>query len=973
MDCALVKLKNKKENMRVKLMFVWLIIASIALVLSCSKDETNPEPEIELEPSSFEISAKTVGYNFADIQWTASLISDKSKIVYDIYLNDELKAKDLETLNYRFEQLEPQTTYKLEVIAKSEYETQVVVSYSLTTIDTPSPDAIILKLEELLTDKITISWVNPDPAQNLTYAIYLDDVLKAENLDVNAYTFTELLGNKLYRIKLIAKNEFDKTVESTLELTTNDYADPSDFNLSVESVTGDGGKIVWSASESEDLTYRILLDGAEQAKELKVLDFEFKSLSLNTRYVATVEAMNKHGKIKRKTVEFTTLEAEGPADFKIFIENVTHESALVRWETTGDKNVTLSYKVTVNGFLKGEALNDNQLVLDRLQADKLYQLRIEAKNAYSKTLEKTTEFTTLAAPVLSDFTISSQEIKQTSALLSWTECVASDGSKVTYDVYYSSGSIAKRGLEERQFLADRLHAGQTYEYKVEARSESVVFPLAQSVTFTTENYEVPGDFELSVKDITRSQAKVSWTHSELPSGGAIAYEAYLNGIVYTYDAGGNAYIFKNLKAGTSYTARIVAKSENNTENEQFINFSTEEEAVPELSLDVANVGVRSFELNWNLTESPSYDSYELFLNGESIKSAYFKTYTFRELQSNTNYKVKVLAKRGGKTYQKEIDVKTPTYPEALDFDIDITQTSFNHIEFDLNDFHAKNSDQFEDFNNMTFEAYLNGVKEDWGRGVRSKILTKLNEETHYDFQLIIRHADGSIALEKRTDFTTLANQTPIWNTDLEIKKTGFSFLELENNFASDMDASQLSYTYYVNGTALQSNTRYLGNMRGNGQIDRGVNTRNESILLTHLESDTEYTFFIEAKDPLGKVGRSNTIKFRTSIDAIPEFNILAAIDRNLKNVGPRWPKMGEITSMKEIRINWVIDGVKMPRGQYIAPSKVIEIGNDHSLVLDYSPFLIENPNASLSFTVFIEWIDKEAADDSESKLIVIQE
>jgi len=366
--------------MRVKLMFVWLMITTIGLVLSCSKDESSPEPEIKLNPFSFDVSMKDLGYDFVEIQWTASLISDKSKIVYDVYIEGELKGTDLENLRYRFKDLEAVTTYNVEVIAKSIYNTQVAASYSFTTQDTPNPAAISLTKDELSSDQIKVSWVNSDAAQKLTYAIYLNDVLKEEDLDGNEYTFTELVGNKLYRIKLIGKNEFDKTVESILELTTSDYSDPNDFSLSIESLELDGAKIIWSGSESEELTYRVLLNAIEQANDLEVLAFEFKSLVHNTPYTATVEAKNEHGKVKTKLVEFTTLDADGPADFKIFVENISHESALVRWETTGDKNETLSYRVFVNGFFKGEASNDNQLVLDRLDANKLHKLRIEAKN-----------------------------------------------------------------------------------------------------------------------------------------------------------------------------------------------------------------------------------------------------------------------------------------------------------------------------------------------------------------------------------------------------------------------------------------------------------------------------------------------------------------------------------------------------------------------------------------------------------------
>lgn len=959
--------------MRVKLMLVWLMMITIGAVMSCSKDEINLEPKIKLNPSNFDITVKNKGFDFVEIEWTTSYISDESKIVYDVYINDELKGKDLTNLNYRFEQLDAATSYNLKVIAKSIYETQVVASCSVTTSDTPTPKAVNLKKEEVSSDFLKVSWENSDPTQELTYAIYLNGVLKDENLNVSTYTFSKLEGNQLYHIKLIGRNRFNKTVESTLDLTTNDYAEPNDFSLSVESVSLDGAKIVWSSSEKEKLAYRVLLNGVEQANGVEVLEYEFKSLNFNKRYTAEVEAVNEHGKVKRKAVEFATLDADGPADFSISAENITHDSALIRWKTTGDKSVVLSYKVFVNGIFEGEDFNDNYLLLDKLEAGKRYLVKIEAKNAYGKTLAKTTEFTTLDAVVLSDFSVSANDIKPTSALLTWTESVASDGSKVTYDVYYGNGAIAKRGLDTRQYQLDGLQAGKLYTYKVEAKCNSVLLGLPKTVAFTTINHEIPGDFQLQVQDITTTQATVTWTNSVLPSGGAVAYGAYLNDLAYTYDATGNAYTFKNLKPGTKYTAKIVAKSQNNTTNEKIISFTTELEPEPEVSINVVNVGPRLLELSWNLTGNPYFDSYELFLDNNSIKSGYVKAYTFRELQSNTAHKVKVVAKRGDKSYVKEIDVKTLAYAQAADFELHVMPKTYSLVEVDLKDFHEKNKNRIEDFAEMTYELYLNGGKVALEKNMITKSLSNLKEMTPYSIQVIVKYADGSIAVDKRSSFTTPANEAPVWNNDLKIKQVGFSFLELENNSATDADDSHLVYTYYVNGKALQTNIGYIGNQRGNGQIERGVNSNNEPIFISHLESNTEYSVFIEARDPLGKVGRSNTVNFRTSIDAKETFNIIAAIEPELKRVGPRWAKMGNVSSIKEIRINWVVDGVKMPRGQYIAPSKLMEIGNDHSLLLDYSPFFVKNPNASLSFTVSIVWIDKEALGQSESSQIVIKE
>lgn len=256
------------------------------------------------------------------------------------------------------------------------------------------------------TDKISVLWENSDPTQKLKYAIYLDDVLKAENLDVTTYTFSDLEGEKVYKIKLVAKNEFDKTVESTLVLKTNDYAEPSDFTLTEDNVSFNTAKIKWSGAESEKLTYTILLDGAEKAKDLTVLEYEFTELKEKTPYTASVKAINEYGKIKEKQISFTTPEAGGPADFKISAENITITTALIRWETTGDKSEKLKYKIYVNNDFKADAQGDGQYLATKLEHGKVHTVKIEAKNSHEKILTKKFEFTTETIS-LSDFNLNS--------------------------------------------------------------------------------------------------------------------------------------------------------------------------------------------------------------------------------------------------------------------------------------------------------------------------------------------------------------------------------------------------------------------------------------------------------------------------------------------------------------------------------------------------------------------------------------
>lgn len=963
--------------MRVKVMFVWLMAMAIGLILSCSKDDVSPEPEVKLSPLSFDISKKDLGHDFSEIQWTPSLILDKSKVVYDVYIEEELKGKDLETLSYRFEDLKALTTYNIEVIAKSIHKTQLVASYSFTTQDTPSPGTIVLKKKDVSTDKISVSWENSNSTQKLKYDIYLDDVLKAEDLDVNTYTFSDLEGEKVYKIKLVAKNEFDKTVESTLVLKTNDYAEPSDFTFKENDLSFNSAKIKWSGAESEKLTYTVLLDGTEKAKDLTVLDYEFTELKEKTPYTASVKAINEYGKIKEKQISFTTLEAGGPADFKISAENITITTALIRWETTGDKSEKLKYKIYVNNDFKADAQGDGQYLATKLEHGKVHTVKIEAKNIHEKILTKKFEFTTETIS-LSDFNLNSWDVKPTSAVLTWTKSVATDGSKVTYDVYHPNGARVKGGLEETEYQLTNLTPGKSFTYRVEVVSNDPnIRSVSKTVTFKTTNHEIPGDFELSLGEMKKTEARINWTNSELPSGGKITYEVYLDNDPYSYDASGNAFVFKNLDAGTPHTAKVIAKSTNNTKNVQTISFTTNTEPVPELTLNIVKRETRLVELTWSSSGTPSSDRYELFLDGKTVKSGAFKTHTFKDLKSSTTYKVKVIGTRNGKSYEKEVDITTKAYAAAVDWTIEVSHATFNNVQVNLADFKTKNPNY--DLSHMTFEAILNGEGSNWGKGITSKNLTLLKAETTYNLNLKIKHADGSLASEKSISFTTPADKAPVWKGDLKIKQTGFSFLELENNFATDPEGGSLKYRYYVNGVMKNPNTSASSAPKQVrlklGLLERRVNSNNKPILLSHLISNKEYTFYIIAIDPSGKETKSNVVKFTTGPDAKKVFEVRAAIDPSVKHVGPYWMKMGEKASIKEIRVKWVIDGKLLGgRGESVHPSKLVEKGNQHSLDLDYSHFLKVKPEAKISFSISIEWIDKEAfIGKSESNTIVITE
>lgn len=957
--------------MNKRIFFGVLSILLLGVFVGCSKKEESLTP-LKVKPSDYIIGIKYLGFDNTVIQWEASVMADKSKVVYDIFLNDEQKGKDMEVTNYEFQGLACATDYKVRVVAKSIYGTELERSFLFTTKEAPTPTGITLKQDRVSAQEIAVSWEKTDEKESLIYDVYLSGELKASALKECNYLFQGLQPKQSYIIKVVARNKYDKTLDVVITVTTEDYPLPEDFTITMGDVTESGAAISWSGSTSQELSYDVLLNGEFRATNQNKLSHVFIGLTSSQEYHVTVTAKNKYGKELSRELVFNTKEPEAPASFDVFVEEVTYESARIRWVTQGDNNESISYRVFVNGFFRGEAKQDNSLVVKGLEPEKEYLLKVEARNSAQKKTEKQIKFSTKAAPYLKNFDLTVDLIKPTSALLSWDECVATDGSKVVYDIYYSNGVRFVKGVEEREYLIENLKQGTHYNYSVKARSETIIAQLSRSIDFTTQSYETPEDFQVNSSMVTSHGVHLQWTGSKLSSGGEIVYNVYLGEALYARDVKGNNIDLTNLSPSTEYKVKVEAQSSHNISKVVSIQFVTKAAVAPKVVIDVIKVNQRNIEINWHITGTEKCDNYQLFLDGKLLGQGYFLGKYIDKLNSNTAYRIKVVAQKGDSFYEKEIEVRTKEYDPVVDFNMLIAKKSYNRVELDISDFYSKNSDRYDDFNDMTYQVYLNGVKGNWEDGIMKGLFENLSEKTHYELRLIIKHSDGSIAVDRISEFTTDENIAPVWSKTPIVKRVGFGFVEIDCDPAVNSDDNTgLEYGYFINGVALKTNTSYVGNARGNGMVEHKINDNHDPILISHLESHKSYSFYMEAKDAGGKISRSEAVEFRTTVDAFEKFDVMAVDAPAVKHIGPRWKRMGNLSSIKSIRILWNVDDLQLD--DYLGGSqKIIADGDYDTLLLDYSPFLQKNPNASISFRVAIEWIDQEPLKRSISNVIIVR-
>lgn len=195
---------------------------------------------------------------------------------------------------------------------------------------------------EISATSSTVNWDINTSESEVLYSIYLDNDLIEENLDETNFTFTNLIPNKIYNVKIKAVNEFSST-EAEAEFTTIDD-DLIISNLIISEISATSSRVDWdiiNTSETEVL-YSIYLNNVLIVENLSETNFSFVNLVPNTIYTVKIKADNEFSSTEAET-EFTTINDE------LLLSKYTYRSNFV--EFIYDNNFNLERKNTNFGQL----------------------------------------------------------------------------------------------------------------------------------------------------------------------------------------------------------------------------------------------------------------------------------------------------------------------------------------------------------------------------------------------------------------------------------------------------------------------------------------------------------------------------------------------------------------------------------------------------------------------------------------------
>ncbi|MDF4220214.1 fibronectin type III domain-containing protein [Maribacter sp. M208] len=291
-----------------------------------------------------------------------------------------------------------------------------------------TPDEITLssfeiEFEDISQTSAKIMWTKVTASNNnaVSYSLFLDDELQAENLSELEYNVEELDINTTYAVKVVATADDAKDSINTSEFHTLGTP-PSAFPITYELIACDVVRIKWqtpTVEDGSDYYYKIFINGEYHetygSKTTETTSFTMV-VTEGEEHTIKVIAISYSGAETEEEITFFREPCPLPTDFEVSISDITATSATISWtpSTSADGNTVL-YLLTINGVdypTENHFRYGTTKYITDLERNTNYEVVVTARaqNTY-KTKESTASFTTSNDyPVHPDITITEAKL-----------------------------------------------------------------------------------------------------------------------------------------------------------------------------------------------------------------------------------------------------------------------------------------------------------------------------------------------------------------------------------------------------------------------------------------------------------------------------------------------------------------------------------------------------------------------------------
>ena len=407
----------------------------------------------------------------------------------------------------------------------------------------------------------------------------------------------------------------------------------------------------------------------------------------------------------------------------------------------------------------------------------------------------------------------------------------------------------------QEVSTDDLNANDKVE-EYSSNGDEYIIPNVSYVSnevVDTESPSAPTDLMIISK--TDTTISISWTASR-DNIGVKSYEIYNNDDLLG-ETSGTVYILKNLVPKQTYNLKVKAKdlagnisSESNTlivtTDEAGSLLDQEAPTVPS-NLIVNSKNETTVELSWDAsTDNDEVQLYYIY-NGEVVVGkSETNSFTVTNLDPNTTYYFAVkAADKTGNISEKSSEVSVTT-------DIDVTAPSKpNNFKVDSKTATSVTLAWDKSEDNVAIEGYDIYI-DDEKVGFTSNntiTITGLIPNTVNKYRILARDTSGNVS-----DFTESIEFTTDVDTDIPTKPINLSY--------SNVSVSSITLTWdsSYDNVAVTGYEIYLGD-------EKVGETTDTTYVVTNLNKNTEYTFYVKAIDGAGNISEaSDSIKVSTYND-----------------------------------------------------------------------------------------------------------
>lgn len=280
---------------------------------------------------------------------------------------------------------------------------------------------------------------------------------------------------------------------------------PSSFTVSVTNTTDKTATLSWTEAKDPEggkVSYSVILNSQPAGSNLSTTTVALQGLVKNTSYSGTVTASDDSGNKTESNFSFSTSDAPTPSDFTVTAGITTNKTVAFSWSaSTLPGGAAVTYDVFVNNLLKQANLSVLTYVLEGLMPDTDQQVKVVAKSAEGKSLEKIITIRTKTNTAPAAFTISKTEHGFSFVTLACNLSTDADGDTLTYYLYRNGNvlsSITKNPAGNFTYVVKSLASATTYDLAIVAVDQFGAQTTSNIINVTT-NTAPENNFIISAK------------------------------------------------------------------------------------------------------------------------------------------------------------------------------------------------------------------------------------------------------------------------------------------------------------------------------------------------------------------------------------------------------------------------------------------------------------------------------------------